>query len=79
MSIVTPAQIKEHVQTDLVDAAIQRLLDDADAEIIRRLGPAATQVDMRDGRRMTSSYSMTAIRSSGSRTGRIRRALGAAL
>lgn len=38
-TLLTPANVREHVETDLSDTAIQRLLDDVDAEIIRRYGP----------------------------------------
>lgn len=35
---MTPAMVKEHIETDLGTDAIQRLIDDADDEIIRRFG-----------------------------------------
>lgn len=49
MAIVTVLELRDHVQTDLTDGAVQRLLDDADSEIIRRLGTAASQVDLLPG------------------------------
>ncbi len=48
-TLLTVAQVREHVETDIGDDAVQRLVDDADAEIIRRLGPVASQVTMLDG------------------------------
>ncbi len=41
-NLLTVAQIRDHVETDLVDTALQRLVDDADAEIISRLGSLAS-------------------------------------
>ena len=38
-ALVTPAQVREHVETDLGDTALQRLIDDADALIVARFGP----------------------------------------
>lgn len=38
MSLLTPAQVREHIDTDLLDPAIQRLLDDASAAIVERFG-----------------------------------------
>ena len=38
-TLLAPANVREHIETDLVDAALQRLLDDADAEIVKRYGP----------------------------------------
>lgn len=50
---MTVAQAREHVETDLIDSAVQRLIDDADAEIVARYGPhtgAITEiVDGREG------------------------------
>ena len=45
MALLTKTELKEHVETDLVDDAVNRLLDDAEAEIIRRFGAHVTQVD----------------------------------
>lgn len=41
MPLVTAAQAREHIETDLPDAALQRLIDDAESEIVRRFGPHA--------------------------------------
>ena len=38
-SLLTLAEIRTNVETDLVDAALQRLIDDAEAEMIRVAGP----------------------------------------
>jgi hypothetical protein len=38
MALITLAELKEHVESDLSDAALQRLLDSEDAEIVKRTG-----------------------------------------
>jgi hypothetical protein len=49
-TLITPAQLRDHVETDLVDAALQRIIDDADAAIIRRFGDhTANIVETRTG------------------------------
>ncbi|MEK7765270.1 MAG: hypothetical protein AAB368_03435 [bacterium] len=45
MSIVTVAQVQAAVQTDLDSASIQRLLDDAEAEIAARFGSASSRTE----------------------------------
>jgi hypothetical protein len=45
-SLLTVAEVRQHIETDLGDEALQRLIDDADAEIIRRLGTAAANTDV---------------------------------
>lgn len=47
--LLTVTQIREHIQTSLVDDAVQRLINDADAEITRRLGPLDLQTEVLDG------------------------------
>lgn len=42
-ALVNPAQAREHIETDLIDSALQRLIDDADALIVERFGPHAGQ------------------------------------
>ena len=37
MTLLTLAQVREHVETDLVDDALQRLIDAEDEEILKRL------------------------------------------
>lgn len=44
MALLTATQIREHVDTDLGDTAIDRLLADADAEIVRRYGAHTTNI-----------------------------------
>lgn len=39
MALLTVAELRQHLETDLSDQALQRLLDDADAEVVRRYGP----------------------------------------
>ena len=38
-ALVTPTVLREHVETDLPDSALTRILDDADREIARICGP----------------------------------------
>jgi hypothetical protein len=45
MALLTATQVRDHIETDLIDEALERLINDADAEIIRRLGAAATHTD----------------------------------
>jgi len=44
-ALLAAADIRTHVDTDLVDAALTRLIDDADAEIISFAGAIASQVE----------------------------------
>lgn len=46
MALLTVAEIREHIETDLTTDALTRLLDDADAEIIDRLGALATETEV---------------------------------
>lgn len=49
MSLLTQSEFEEHFETDLSDIAIDRLIDDAEREIIVRFGAHLTQTDYRDG------------------------------
>ena len=49
MAILTLAEVRDHVQTDLKDDALQRLLDDAEAEIVARLGSPTALSDVLPG------------------------------
>lgn len=44
MTLLTVEELREHVATSLVDDALQRLLDDAEAEIDRYAGPLGVPV-----------------------------------
>ena len=48
-NLLTTSEIRDHVETDLVDGALDRITDAADAEIIRRLGPLATHTQVVSG------------------------------
>ena len=48
-TLITVGQLREHVETDLSDEALTRLLESADAEIIRAFGP-------HDGERTVTLY-----------------------
>jgi hypothetical protein len=41
-SLLAPADIRQHIETDLADSALQRLIDGEEAEIVRRFGPHTT-------------------------------------
>jgi len=45
MSTLTVAQFREHLETDLLEAALQRHIDDAEQEIDRKVGALATETD----------------------------------
>lgn len=49
MSLLRVSQLKELVETDLDDPALQRLLDDAEDEILRLFGEHSSQVDYLQG------------------------------
>jgi hypothetical protein len=41
-TLLTVAQLRQHIETDLLDAALQRFLDANEAEIVRLFGAAAS-------------------------------------
>lgn len=43
-TLIDPTTLRQHLETDLKDPALQRLLDDADAAIIDRYGPHAGNI-----------------------------------
>jgi len=45
MSDLTVVALRAHLETDLEDAALQRFIDDAESEVIRRYGERSTQTD----------------------------------
>lgn len=48
-TILTVAEVREHVETDLVDDVLTRLLENADQEIIDRLGALASHTEVMPG------------------------------
>lgn len=56
MALLTLAQMREHVETDLVDDALQRLIDAEEEEILRRLGAPLTQTESFPVRSQTQLY-----------------------
>lgn len=48
-TLLTPTQLRDNVQTDLVDSAIQRVMDSEESEIVRRYGAHASQTEMLTG------------------------------
>ena len=49
MGLVTVAVLREHVETDLSDDALQRLLDDAEAAVDKKAGELTTETDTYEG------------------------------
>lgn len=49
MSLNTPAGVRAQIDTDLLDADLQLLLDDAEAEIVRRYGALASHSEDLEG------------------------------
>lgn len=49
MSTLTVAQLRAHVETDLIDDAVQRLIDAAEEEIASKVGPAASATEYKEG------------------------------
>lgn len=45
-TLLTPAQLRMHLETDLADEALQRLLDSEEGEIVRRYGEHATATEV---------------------------------
>ena len=46
MALLTATQIRDHIETSLIDEAIERYRDAAEEEIIAALGPAASHVEV---------------------------------
>lgn len=59
MSLLTVEQMREHVETDLSDTEVQRLIDAAEEEIIDKYGPHATQTDELDECRLSNVLFLT--------------------
>lgn len=53
-------EVREHIETGLLDGALQRLIDAADAEIIRKLGALASQTEVLPGGRQYLSLARKA-------------------
>lgn len=49
MAILTADEVREHVETDIGDSALGRLIDNADQEIIDRLGALASHKEVIQG------------------------------
>ena len=47
MSLLTPDDIRQHIDTDLGNEALQRLIDDAEDDIVRAYGPTTGTVTER--------------------------------
>lgn len=44
-TLLTVTEVRDHVETDLIDSALTRLNESADAQVIRRAGPLSVEVD----------------------------------
>jgi len=44
-SLLAPADIRTHIETDLPDVAVQRIIDAEEAEIVTRFGPHTTETE----------------------------------
>lgn len=49
MTLLTVTQLRGHVESDLDDTALQRLLDSEDAEIVRLFGPVSSATELHAG------------------------------
>lgn len=49
MALLTADEVRDHVETSIVTDALQLIIDNADQEIIDRLGALATQTQVLDG------------------------------
>jgi len=49
MALLTSTEVRDHVETSIIDEALQRLIDNADQEIIDRLGVLASQTEVLEG------------------------------
>ncbi len=49
MALLTVTQLREHLETDLGDDALQRILDAEEGEIVRRYGSPALASEMLEG------------------------------
>jgi hypothetical protein len=45
MSYLTVAKLRDHVETDLLDDALQRLIDDAEQSIVNKVGELTSETD----------------------------------
>lgn len=48
MSVLTIAELKQHVETDLADTALQRVIDAVEADVEAFAGSATAVIDVRD-------------------------------
>ena len=48
-ALITVAELQSHIESDLSDPALQRFIDDADADIVKTYGEHLTQVKTLDG------------------------------
>lgn len=57
MALINPAIVQAHVETDLSDAALRRLIRDVEAEIEKRYGELESQIDeVQDARLSTQLF-----------------------
>jgi len=59
MSLVTLAQMREHIETDLSDTELQRVIDAAEQEIVDHFGAHTTQTDETTENRLSTHLFLT--------------------
>jgi len=55
MSTLTVAELRQHLETDFADDALQLLIDDAEKEIIKRHGELNTETDTKTGETLATA------------------------
>ena len=50
MALLTSTEVRTHVETGLVDAALQRIMDAAEEDIDQKFGAVSSQVDDLEGK-----------------------------
>lgn len=59
MSLLTTTQVRVHVENDLDDTELQRLIDAVEQEIVEKYGPHVTQTDELDECRLSNALFLT--------------------
>ncbi len=59
MSLLTLTQMRVHIENDLSDEELQRVIDAAEQDIVQRYGPHVTQTDELDECRLSTALFLT--------------------
>ena len=54
MSLLTPTQMRVHIENDLDDTELQRIIDSVEEEMVDKYGPHTTQTDELDESRLSN-------------------------